>query len=229
MEAKRIEVVKDWPKPISVYNIQVFLGFANFYWQFIQGFSKIIAPLISMLITIRLPNKPVPSKNNGSRSASSKNDNSKPVFKKNNSNSEVNRFGVGRNSVEYTKKSGKLSKSRKSKSEKMFKSQNLAKSRKKLSNNRNSTNFNATEAGLKFLTSDAKIAFNCLQLAFTKAPILQHFNPECYIWIETDALNYAISGVLNQLTSRTNSKEIVTKTNLSQWYLIAFFLKKMIL
>ena len=31
MEAKRIEVVKDWPKPKSVRNIQVFLGFANFY------------------------------------------------------------------------------------------------------------------------------------------------------------------------------------------------------
>ena len=31
MEAKRIEVVKDWPEPKSVRNIQVFLGFANFY------------------------------------------------------------------------------------------------------------------------------------------------------------------------------------------------------
>ena len=45
IEAKRIEVVKDWPEPKSVRNIQVFLGFANFYWRFIQGFSKIIAPL----------------------------------------------------------------------------------------------------------------------------------------------------------------------------------------
>ena len=35
MEAKKIEVVKDWTEPKSVCNIQVLLGFANFYWQFI--------------------------------------------------------------------------------------------------------------------------------------------------------------------------------------------------
>ena len=31
MEAKKIKVVKDWLKPKSVRNIQVFLSFANFY------------------------------------------------------------------------------------------------------------------------------------------------------------------------------------------------------
>ena len=31
MEAKRIKVVKDWLKSKSVYDIQIFLGFANFY------------------------------------------------------------------------------------------------------------------------------------------------------------------------------------------------------
>ena len=51
MEAKRIKVVKEWPEPKSVQDIQVFLGFANFYWQFIQGFSKIAAPLTLMLKT----------------------------------------------------------------------------------------------------------------------------------------------------------------------------------
>ena len=35
MEAKRIKIIKDWPEPKSVRNIQVFLGFTNFYWQFI--------------------------------------------------------------------------------------------------------------------------------------------------------------------------------------------------
>ena len=51
MEAKRIEVVRKWPEPKSVRDIQVFLGFANFYRQFIKGFSKIAAPLTSMLKT----------------------------------------------------------------------------------------------------------------------------------------------------------------------------------
>ena len=52
MEAERIEVVKEWPEPKSVRDIQVFLGFANFYRRFIKGFSKIAAPLMSMLKTI---------------------------------------------------------------------------------------------------------------------------------------------------------------------------------
>ena len=56
MEAKKIEMVREWLEPKSIWDIQVFLGFANFYRQFIQGFSKIAAPLTSMLKTIRLPN-----------------------------------------------------------------------------------------------------------------------------------------------------------------------------
>ena len=48
MEAKRIEVVREWPEPKSVRDIQVFLGFANFYWQFIQDFNKIAVPLTSL-------------------------------------------------------------------------------------------------------------------------------------------------------------------------------------
>ena len=53
----------------------------------------------------------------------------------------------------------------------MFKSQNLAKLEKKLSKSENSTNFDATEAEPKFLTFDARTAFNCLWVVFTEAPI----------------------------------------------------------
>ena len=35
-----------------IKDIQVFIGFANFYWRFIQGFSRIAAPLTSILKTI---------------------------------------------------------------------------------------------------------------------------------------------------------------------------------
>ena len=84
------------------------------------------------------------------------------------------------------------------------------------------------KAGPKFLTPNARIVFNYLWLAFIKAPILWHFDPKYHIWIETDALSYAIGGMLNQLTSRTNPNGIVTKTNLGQWYLITFFSRKMI-
>ena len=50
-----------------------------------------------------------------------------------------------------------------------------------------------------FLTLDAKKAFNHLQLTFIKAPILRHFDPKCYIQIETDVSSYFIGGVLSQL------------------------------
>ncbi len=49
MEEERIEAVRDWPEPQSVRDIQVFLGFANFYRRFIRNFSRIAAPLTSML------------------------------------------------------------------------------------------------------------------------------------------------------------------------------------
>ena len=161
-------------------------------------------------------NKPAPSKNDDSKSASSRNNNSKPVFERNDGNSEVDGFDVGGNGIKYAKKSGKSSKSRKLKSKKTSKSQNLAKSRKKLLKSENSPNFDAMEAGPKFLTPDARTAFNRLWLAFTKVLILQHFDLKCYIWIETDALNYIIGGVLNQLTSGTNPNGVVTKTDLGQ-------------
>ena len=80
IEAKRIKVMKDWPERKSVRNILVFLGFANFYWRFIQSFNKIAAPFTSILKTIGSPNELSSSRNNGSRPASSRNNGSKPAF-----------------------------------------------------------------------------------------------------------------------------------------------------
>ena len=117
MEAERIEVVKNWPEPKSVRDIQVFLGFANFYQQFIQGFSRIVTPLTSMLKTI---NEPAPSKNDGSKSTFSRNSDSKPVSRRNDGNGKVD--GFGGNGVKHTKKSRKL------KGQKMSESQKLVKS-----------------------------------------------------------------------------------------------------
>ncbi len=64
---------------------------------------------------------------------------------------------------------------------------------------------NSNVGATKFLTSEARIAFTKLRKAFTKTPILQHFDPECHIWIETDASGYAIGGMLSQLTSQVAS------------------------
>ena len=87
--------------------------------------------------------------------------------------------------------------------QKSSKSKNLSKSKK-------------TESG--FLTSGARKAFIELRQAFIKAPILHHFEPKRHIRVDTDALGYAIGGILSQLTS----------DNLGQWHPVAFFLRKMI-
>ena len=46
--------MKNWLESILVRNIQVFIGFGNFYQCFIQSFSKIAIPLISMLKITKL-------------------------------------------------------------------------------------------------------------------------------------------------------------------------------
>ena len=116
-------------------------------------------------------------------------------LKKNNNNIIV--IGFNNNSVNYIEKLGKLSKSRKSKSKKMFKSKKLVKSGKKLSQSRNSLNFDIIKAGSRFLIPNTKIIFNYSWLTFIKALILWYLDPKFYILIETNALGYGIDGLLN--------------------------------
>jgi hypothetical protein len=49
MDPKRVEAVTQWPQPKSVHDIQVFLGFVNFYRRFIKGYLHITCPLIKLL------------------------------------------------------------------------------------------------------------------------------------------------------------------------------------
>ncbi len=49
MEEDRVATIRDWPAPSSRRDIQVFLGFANFYRRFIQCFFKITKPLTRLL------------------------------------------------------------------------------------------------------------------------------------------------------------------------------------
>ena len=42
--------IHDWPAPRSHHDIQVFLGFANFYRHFIMYFSWIVQPLTALLV-----------------------------------------------------------------------------------------------------------------------------------------------------------------------------------
>jgi hypothetical protein len=49
IEPDCIQTIAKWPLPASHRDIQVFLGFANFYSHFIWNFSKIAKPMLDML------------------------------------------------------------------------------------------------------------------------------------------------------------------------------------
>ena len=165
MEDKRIEVVKNWLEPKLVRDIQVFLGFTNFYQRFIHGFSKIARPVTLMLRT--------------TRSA----ENSSLLMAK---DTEVDSIGSGDCEDKTVERLPLTSKN--------------------------------SNGATGYLTSKARLAFTKLRKAFTKAPILRHFDPECHIWIETDTSGYAIGGVLSQRIL----------DNLGRWHLVAFYSQKMI-
>ena len=48
MARDKIQMILDWPEPWKVKDIQAFLGFANFYRRFIQGYSNIVVPLMCL-------------------------------------------------------------------------------------------------------------------------------------------------------------------------------------
>ena len=54
MDPSKVRTITDWPEPRKVKDIQSFLGFANFYRQFIADYSRIVVPLT------RLTRKGVP-------------------------------------------------------------------------------------------------------------------------------------------------------------------------
>jgi transposase InsO family protein len=49
MDPERIKTIAEWPTPRSFHDVQVFLGFVNFYRRFIQGYSQIARPLTDLL------------------------------------------------------------------------------------------------------------------------------------------------------------------------------------
>ena len=48
MSEDKIDTILKWEIPESVKDVQSFLGFANFYRRFIEGFSKICYPLTEL-------------------------------------------------------------------------------------------------------------------------------------------------------------------------------------
>jgi hypothetical protein len=54
MDHEKVKAVVDCPQPTSRVQLQLFLGFSNFYHRFIQGYSTLAAPF-SALISPKVP------------------------------------------------------------------------------------------------------------------------------------------------------------------------------
>ncbi|KAG1536699.1 hypothetical protein G6F49_012934 [Rhizopus delemar] len=48
MDQSKVSAITNWPTPRSVHDIQVFLGFSNFYRRFIQDYSKLTVPMTAL-------------------------------------------------------------------------------------------------------------------------------------------------------------------------------------
>ena len=49
MDPIKVKAISEWILPRSVHDVQVFLGFANYYRRFIRDYSKVALPLTSLL------------------------------------------------------------------------------------------------------------------------------------------------------------------------------------
>ena len=58
MDPARIATISEWPRPKTYRDVQVFLGFCNFYRRFIYGFSGIVRPLHNLLKGLKNGKKP---------------------------------------------------------------------------------------------------------------------------------------------------------------------------
>ena len=48
MDEHKVAAITNWPLPTRLKEVQSFLGFANFYRQFIGRFSSLVQPLIHL-------------------------------------------------------------------------------------------------------------------------------------------------------------------------------------
>ena len=49
MDTEKTDAIQQWKASTSVKEVQAFLGFANFYRQFILDFSKLSQPLVNAI------------------------------------------------------------------------------------------------------------------------------------------------------------------------------------
>ena len=48
-DPSRIEKVTNWPQPLNVKSLRIFLGFSSYYRRFVANFAQIAKPLCSLI------------------------------------------------------------------------------------------------------------------------------------------------------------------------------------
>ena len=48
MDPKKVKVIVNWQEPKNIKDVRAFIGFANFYQQFINNFSALVLPLVAL-------------------------------------------------------------------------------------------------------------------------------------------------------------------------------------
>ena len=48
MDDEKVKAIREWQEPKNLKEVQAFLGFANYYQRFLQGYSQICTPLTKM-------------------------------------------------------------------------------------------------------------------------------------------------------------------------------------
>ena len=48
-DEKKIQVIKDWPRPVTVTDVRSFLGFTNYYRKFIYRYAQVAKPLNALI------------------------------------------------------------------------------------------------------------------------------------------------------------------------------------
>ena len=44
VDSRKMEAMKNWPKPLNTIDIRSFLGITDYYWRFVKGFASIASP-----------------------------------------------------------------------------------------------------------------------------------------------------------------------------------------
>ena len=67
MDPSRVKTIDDWPTPKSYRDVQVFLGFANFYRRFIFNYSTVVKPMTDLLKAAMAPDPEGPQRKGGKK------------------------------------------------------------------------------------------------------------------------------------------------------------------